>query len=1646
MYKKIFFILVLLFLPSVYAYSSTDFFVNYQVNKKDLTVFDLNVTLNNPTPSDITINDLSKLKTRYVNALGKDVNKIEVRLWKNITHSVTRYNIASICNPVKTWNCTETITGSYTQTWTNEKSMPLQFPLTLKKGQTVKLNLIAYRQPSLGKTANDIFIGLNVDGTVYERPDWVWWNVSWNYKKPITINASTDRIDYQLRLNVTDLTNMVSDCSDVRFVDSTETSELPYWREDYSYGSWCSFYFKGNWSSGSSIKVYIYYGNTTPVTTTSSGTNTFIFFDDFESGNLNLWTTTTGCSAVTSPIFGGTYSAKIAGNGLMKTVTVGKIGYMLNISATGVGNDGWSGSINTNYFLVGYAGVTSATNLTAVHNALGSYEATTGILGNFWGSIVLVTNNSVTRAYQNDALIYSRATNTTFDNIKFYRPSGTNIFYVDNVFGAKFENPEPTTSIGSEESDAETQTYITVCASGCNSTTIQGGINLAGTSGLDKVIITDSIQYNESVIMNVTGLTLTSTASPYINVTRISGCASPKYAINVTADNSIVDNITVVFGCDGSSVKNGAIRINADNVIVNRTNVTSIKSRSMGIMFETGVNATITYNNLSSPLANMIDTFGIDIKSYNATVKGNTMTEPYANGLIFEGYRSTVCSNHVIDNTNVVDGYPLYYLSSSNNSYVLKDEFVGQINVICANNITLRNITLNGSDSVMFVFSNNSILEYSNLINTTGEQVYLSGDNYNITIANNNMSTIFTYATVIMVTETTHGTLIENNTITMYSGYPLIMLINAYNTTIRNSVLTSLGSTFCSGIRILSSSENTTIYNVNITNVCTDTTYGAVRIGDSINTYMSSMNITATKFAISIDAATDNFIKDSWITSSTNQLLKISSGNITSINNTYLTSNNITLTGGSAFIGWNLNISESNGLDDVLVTGYDNNNVSEFSGYTDSTGILSIDAWELLKNTTGIFYFSNYTITASKDGYLDNSSIINMTSSKSISITMTSSGGTTTTTTITTTSTTITTTSTSTTTTTLYQVNTTSCAGDWSATHTCALTYDNNWNTYGSPYHSSATVYENFTMPAVNMDNLFNVSWTAKFSSSYGGGSCDSSVTYNITCFNTTNWYEVLNNQGCNGGGTITSTLPLSCYNQSVLQMRTILVPGPYSDYDTYLYFEGGASWNILTYLYNEQYLNNSIEGNLEFSAYARIPNDSYTIISYLVWNNTHYAATSSPVSPGVYYISKTINSRIVELNTSVLWYWNILVYSGSSVVENYTSTTRNQTLNKIYIGNCVDGISEQQTLSLSVFDESTFVLINATVDISFSVTADGYTYENYTFSYINTTKGFCIYPTWAAYMGNVNIKYNSSGYDPRYYFLYPTLTNATQNLNLYLLSSTLSYVATISVYNTNGIPYENAFVDVQRYYPETLSYISTTQVQTDYEGKATAYIIPNTVYYRFVVKDPSGNALKQFTSKIITCNPSDYTCPPYKIDLYLADAPTFIWMSYYDATFTCSNTTLLLSCTVIYSNNAMSNTSLIVQNSTGSTICSSSAFTSSATLVCNLGNTTGQTYFYWLQVYYNNKWSVLTQGVLSFPSPLQIELTWGEWGIYLFITLNLVFFMIGNWMPYVSNILAMILNYVLFNTVILNISTEAFVSFESIQLFVMFIQSKIRR
>jgi hypothetical protein len=122
----------------------------------------------------------------------------------------------------------------------------------------------------------------------------------WIYQKAVTVTGtSTDLADIQVKITLTaenfEFPKAQNNGGDIRFLDEDRTTQLSYWIENWVFPTSATIWVRVPSLPAGGKSIYLCYGipmrfNTTNpdiVESTSSGENTFLFFDDFNAATLD---------------------------------------------------------------------------------------------------------------------------------------------------------------------------------------------------------------------------------------------------------------------------------------------------------------------------------------------------------------------------------------------------------------------------------------------------------------------------------------------------------------------------------------------------------------------------------------------------------------------------------------------------------------------------------------------------------------------------------------------------------------------------------------------------------------------------------------------------------------------------------------------------------------------------------------------------------------------------------------------------------------------------------------------------------------------------------------------------------------------------------------------------------------------------------------------------------------------------------------------------------------------------------------------------------------------------------------------------------------------------------------------------------------
>ncbi|MHA2159669.1 MAG: DUF2341 domain-containing protein, partial [Candidatus Thorarchaeota archaeon] len=294
------------------------------------------------------------------------------------------------------------------------------------------------------------------------------WLVGWNYRKSHEIlGASGAGENYQVEIVVhygygTDSgedaycgEQCQLDFDDIRFTDDDGHTLLDYWTESVIESDEATFWVEIRDNLDTNVSIYLYFGNTT-CTTTSNGTATFAFFDDFENGNLDRWDMDTGWSISSTYFTDGAYGAYSPGGTTQPQLRHDMNqteSFLISIDARTFDN------FNTFPFLMSsdvgscYPCTFGWTNVLYHTGSYSNWPQNSTLNDNTWYTMQIGFDMSLgkVRGWKNDNYMgevdFASTTGATPSNVSAFRPAGgtqsTRHLALDNVYIRKWIPEEP---------------------------------------------------------------------------------------------------------------------------------------------------------------------------------------------------------------------------------------------------------------------------------------------------------------------------------------------------------------------------------------------------------------------------------------------------------------------------------------------------------------------------------------------------------------------------------------------------------------------------------------------------------------------------------------------------------------------------------------------------------------------------------------------------------------------------------------------------------------------------------------------------------------------------------------------------------------------------------------------------------------------------------------------------------------------------------------------------------------------------------------------------------------------------------------------------------------------------------------------------
>ena len=269
---------------SLDSYAADDLFVELVDNKADIGGGYATYKLRIPESyKSIQLGGGNALTAVFDLYKGNGVNYYEYYALRGVPYSYNVTDYQTVCsnytvenvteseNLIEVERCENVESGWHWNNYTSEEWVLLKSGDTFDVGKEYLVKLVAHWDVHLGEQSIEWFPELTSDSRKVRQDKWAWWNASFNYCRDLIV--SDGQANYPAYVNVTDITNMMSDRSDVRFVNATcknGGSELSFFIRDNS----------ANWFTADVLldgtqNISIYYNNASIVPSASDYVSTW---------------------------------------------------------------------------------------------------------------------------------------------------------------------------------------------------------------------------------------------------------------------------------------------------------------------------------------------------------------------------------------------------------------------------------------------------------------------------------------------------------------------------------------------------------------------------------------------------------------------------------------------------------------------------------------------------------------------------------------------------------------------------------------------------------------------------------------------------------------------------------------------------------------------------------------------------------------------------------------------------------------------------------------------------------------------------------------------------------------------------------------------------------------------------------------------------------------------------------------------------------------------------------------------------------------------------------------------------------------------------------------------------------------------------
>lgn len=483
-------------------------------------------------------------------------------------------------------------------------------------------------------------------------------------------------------------------------------------------------------------------------------------------------------------------------------------------------------------------------------------------------------------------------------------------------------------------------------------------------------------------------------------------------------------------------------------------------------------------------------------------------------------------------------------------------------------------------------------------------------------------------------------------------------------------------------------------------------------------------------------------------------------------------------------------------------------------------------------------------------------------------------------------------------------------------------------------------------------------------------------VTYNYTMFVRTNFDLVSNvTSQLNWNGTSQGAYDYYSYNSThITIVEDVTIPLLVTNATSV-----NHNWNFTVSYVNTSSLTSLTSNNSQtiifayyFPANAQTPSDNNPVENDDIVNTVDLTTQATTATFTGYSLFRTQNVSLTEysygdfnvtLNVGTTTNTNDTYVINSTITVSFDGRTRpistendNVTIHKIILTDCAT-VTNTTTMIFLLKNEETDAAVNGTIEMFHNVSNGDFNREyNFTFSNV-TNATVCINPAFATYHVDSWLHYFATGFSVRDYFLDQEISNVTSTINLYLLENAYSYLSIFFLRDEQNDAVTDAIIQIQRYFVGTNTYKTVGQCRSSNpDGTCGTYLRAYDVYYNYIViKDGEVLTTTESAQILPRTFESITSNPPFPIPITVEQRVDDLYFRMYgNVAAACTNTSSTVSCTLTDTSGLMLNGRLVVTKELSlspyfETVCDTNETGSSVVLGCNLGNTTGNRYFYTL-------------------------------------------------------------------------------------------------